>query len=515
MAEQLLQFFTQARDYVWGVPLLVLLVGTGIYLTILLKGLQIRQLFLSLYLGLIKRKEEGEAEGDISHFQALMTALSATVGTGNIAGVATAITVGGPGALFWMWITGLFGMATKYSEAVLAVKYRKVDENGTMSGGPMYYIQNGLNLRWLGILFAIFATVAAFGIGNMVQSNSVAEALNLNFNIPHTYTGLVLMILTVLVIIGGIKSIGKVTGFLVPIMIIFYFGSALVILLIHLNQLPAVFALIFKSAFTGHAATGGFLGATVMLSIRWGVSRGVFSNESGLGSSPIAAAAAVTKHPVTQALVSMTQTFIDTLVICTMTGLVILLSGLWTSEPLVTGAKLTSSAFSSTLPAVSWLPANYGGLIVSIGLVLFAYSTILGWSYYGEKALEYLTEIGPGVRKFIAYLLIIVTLLTFYIVQHVSSGKTLLSTALILIYIWVYWKVRKQLLNPDLKSIVILYRAAFGAYVLIGTVAQLELVWIMADVFNGLMAFPNLIGLLGLAGVVVKVTNDYFENQKI
>ena len=515
MAKELLQFFTQAKDFVWGVPLLVLLVGTGIYLTILLKGLQIRKLLHSLYLGLIKRKEEGDEPGDISHFQALMTALSATVGTGNIAGVATAITVGGPGALFWMWITGLFGMATKYSEAVLAVKYRQVDENGTMSGGPMYYIQNGLKLRWLGILFAIFAAVAAFGIGNMVQSNSVAEALNLSFNIPNTYTGLGLMVLTVLVIIGGIKSIGRVTGFLVPVMILFYFGSALIILLLHLDQLPAIFALIFKSAFTGHAATGGFLGATIMLTIRWGVSRGVFSNESGLGSSPIAAAAAITKHPVTQALVSMTQTFIDTLVICTMTGLVILLSGLWTAEPLITGAKLTSNAFSNTLPAVSWLPANYGGLIVSIGLILFAYSTILGWSYYGEKALEYLTEIGPGVRKFITYLLIVITMVPFYIVQHVQNGRTLMSTVIILIYIWVYWQVRTRLLNPDLKSIVILYRAAFGLYVLVGTVAQLELVWVMADVFNGLMAFPNLIGLLGLSGVVVKITNDYFKNQQI
>ncbi|WP_456443393.1 alanine/glycine:cation symporter family protein [Caldithrix abyssi] len=513
MAEQLLQFFTQARDFVWGVPLLILLVGTGIYLTILLKGLQIRKLFYSLYLGLVKRKEKGDHPGDISHFQALMTALSATVGTGNIAGVATAITVGGPGALFWMWITGLFGMATKYSEAVLAVKYRQIDENGTMSGGPMYYIQNGLKLRWLGILFAIFAAVAAFGIGNMVQSNSVAEALNLSFNIPHTYTGLVLMILTVLVIVGGIKSIGKVTGLLVPVMIIFYFSSALLILLLHFDQLPAIFALIFKSAFSGHAAAGGFLGATVMLTIRQGVSRGVFSNESGLGSSPIAAAAAITKHPVSQALVSMTQTFIDTLVICTMTGLVILLSGMWTAGPDLTGAKLTSSAFSDTLPAVSWLPQNYGGLIVSIGLVLFAYSTILGWSYYGEKALEYLTEIGPAVRKFITYLLLAITLMPFYIVQHVQNGKMLLSSVLILIYIWVYVRIRRHLLEPDLKAIVILYRAAFGTYVLVGTVAQLELVWIMADVFNGLMAFPNLIGLLGLSGVVVKVTNDYFRKK--
>ncbi len=515
MADLLLQAFTQMRDFVWGVPLLILLVGTGVYLTILLKGLQVRKLLYSLYLGLIKRKEDSSEPGDISHFQALMTALSATVGTGNIAGVATAITVGGPGALFWMWITGLFGMATKYSEAVLAVKYRQVDETGAMSGGPMYYIQNGLNMRWLGILFAIFASVAAFGIGNMVQSNSVAEALQLSFNIPHVYTGLILMVLTVLVIIGGIKSIGKVTGLLVPIMIVFYFVSALIILLLHIDQLPAVFALIFKSAFTGHAATGGFAGATVMLTIRWGVSRGVFSNESGLGSSPIAAAAAITKHPVSQALVSMTQTFIDTIIICTMTGLVILLSGQWINEPLVTGAKLTSLAFTATLPAASFLPENLGGLIVSIGLVLFAYSTILGWSYYGEKSLEFLTEIGPGVRRFIAYLLVVITLIPLYIVQQVGQGRLLLSFALVVIYLWVFFRIKDRLLHPDLRGIIILYRAAFGVYVLVGTVAQLELVWIMADVFNGLMAFPNLIGLLGLSAVVVKVTRDYFNEKEL
>ena len=250
-----------------------------------------------------------------------------------------------------------------------------------------------------------------------------------------------------------------------------------------------------------------------MLTIRWGVSRGVFSNESGLGSSPIAAAAAITKHPVTQALVSMTQTFIDTLVICTMTGLVILLSGLWTAEPLVTGAKLTSKSFSALLPAVSWLPQNYGGLIVSIGLVLFAYSTILGWSYYGEKAIEYLTQIGPKVRLTIFYLLVLILLAPFYIVQHVAQGKMILSTFLILIYIWIYVRVRQNMAKPNLKTIIILYRGAFGAYVLIGTVAQLNLVWLMADVFNGLMAFPNLVGLIGLSGVVLKVTNDYFKNE--
>ena len=268
MTDQLLSIISQVRDLVWGLPLLILLVGTGILLTIRLKGLQITKLLHSLYLGLIKRREDGDQPGDISHFQALMTALSATVGTGNIAGVATALVAGGPGALFWMWITGLFGMATKYSEAVLAVKFREVDETGAMSGGPMYYLHKGLGQRWLGILFAIFAAIAAFGIGNMVQSNSVAEALSENFNIPHIWTGIILMLLTLLVIVGGIKSIGRVTGILVPIMIVFYFLSALVILILKLEAIPAVFVLIMEEAFNFDAAAGGFLGSAMMLNLR-------------------------------------------------------------------------------------------------------------------------------------------------------------------------------------------------------------------------------------------------------
>ncbi len=436
----------QLGDFLWGFPLMILLVGTGLWLTLTLRGIQFKALFHALYLALIKRKEEGDEPGDITHFQALMTALSATVGTGNIAGVATAIAAGGPGALFWMWITGLVGMATKYGEAVLAVKFRVRDKYNTMSGGPMYYISKGMGWKWLGTLFAIFASIAAFGIGNMVQSNSVADAVQATFNIPFEITGLILMIATGAVIIGGIKSIGKVTAFLVPIMIVFYMGGALVIMLMKLEYIPAAFVLILKQALTPTAASGGFLGATVMLTLRMGVARGVFSNESGLGSAPIAAAAAQTKHPVTQALVSMTQTFIDTLVVCTMTGLVLILTGTWNSGE--DGAELTSLAFSNGLPGV------WGGIIVAIGLILFAYSTMLGWSYYGEKSIEYLFG--------------------------------------------------EKAVRP--------YRFVFVIFVGIGALLKLDLVWALADVFNALMAFPNLIGLLVLSPIIMRETKHYFSN---
>ncbi len=435
----------QISSWVWGIPLIVLLVGTGIYLTIRLRGLQFTKLGPALYLALIKRREKGAEAGDISHFQALMTALSATVGTGNIAGVATAVAAGGPGALFWMWITGLFGMATKYAEAVLAVKFRVRDKYGTMSGGPMYYIARGLGWQWLGVLFALFAAIAAFGIGNMVQSNSVADALESSFGVPFWVTGIVLSIATAAVILGGIKSIGRVTGILVPVMIVFYMGGALFILLLHLDQLPGAFALIFKGAFTPTAATGGFLGATVMHTIRMGVARGVFSNESGLGSSPIAAAAAQTRHPVSQALVSMTQTFIDTIVVCTLTGLVLIVTREWHSGK--TGAELTAVAFQNGMGS------QMGQYIVAIGLTLFAYSTILGWSYYGEKSIEFLLS--------------------------------------------------ERAVKP--------YRVVFALFVGIGAVAELNTVWTMADIFNGLMAFPNLVGLLALTPIIVKETHDYFQ----
>ncbi len=447
MEAQILEVIKALRDFIWGLPLIILLVGTGIFLTLILKGLQLRGLLYSFNLAFIKRKEDDQEKGDISHFQALMTALAATVGTGNIAGVATAIAAGGPGALFWMWITGIFGMATKYSEAVLAIKYREVDEFGTMSGGPMYYISKGLGWKWLGALFAIFASIAAFGIGNMVQSNSVAEAVKTSFGIPHWVTGILLATLTAMVVLGGIKSIARVTQYLVPFMIVVYFAGASIILLMKLSAIPQVFALILKSAFTPTAAIGGFLGATVMQTMRMGVARGVFSNESGLGSAPIAAAAAKTPNPVKQALVSMTQTFIDTLVVCTMTGLVLILSGLWDSGR--TGAELTALAFDRSLPG------GMGEFIVTMGLILFAYSTILGWCYYGEKSIEYLFS--------------------------------------------------ERAVRP--------YRLFFVIFVAIGTFLKLETVWTTADLMNGLMAFPNLVGLIGLSTIIVSETNKYFYKK--
>ncbi|XPV75639.1 MAG: alanine/glycine:cation symporter family protein [Desulfovibrio sp.] len=447
MLEGFEQLLGVIGGYVWGWPLMILLVGTGIWLTLALKGIQFTKLGYALYLALVKRKEEDAEDGDISNFQALMTALSATVGTGNIAGVATAIFIGGPGALFWMWITGLVGMATKYAEAVLAVKYRVTDADGGKSGGPMYYISKGLGWNWLGSLFAFFAAIAAFGIGSMVQSNSVAHAVEATFNIDPTMTGIALAVATAAVVIGGIKGIGRVTSVLVPVMIVFYMGGAAAILIAKASAIPAAFALVFECAFNPTAATGGFAGSAVMLAIRMGVARGIFSNESGLGSAPIAAAAAQTKHPVIQALVSMTQTFIDTIIVCTMTGMVILVTDSWTLG--VNGAKLTTVAFEAGL-------GSNGALIVTIGLMLFAYSTILGWCYYGEKSISYL------------------------------FGE---------------------------KS-VMPYRILFIGSVFIGAIAKLDLVWTLSDVFNGLMAFPNLVGLVALSPVVVAETKDYFNNLK-
>lgn len=424
-------------DIVWGPITLTLLVGTGLFLTYRLRGLQFRKLVFAHKLMFTK---DENSEGDISHFQALTTALAATIGTGNIAGVATAIFLGGPGAVFWMWVTGLVGMATKYAEAILAVKYRVKNDAGEMSGGPMYYIERGLGWKWLGMLFAFFAAIAAFGIGNMVQSNSVASAVKLTFNIDPVYTGIILAALTAVVIIGGIKSIGRVTAYLVPFMAFFYFVGGLIVLFINFEAIPQAFADIFTYAFSSEAVGGGIVGAA----IRYGVARGVFSNEAGLGSAPIAAAAAKTDYPGRQALVSMTQTFIDTIVVCTVTALAILTSGALASGQ--TGAALTSTAFNMAL-------GNTGSLIVTTGLILFAYSTVLGWSYYGEKSLEYL----------------------------VGSKAT------------------------------IYYRWLFVVAVAVGAIVELDLVWALADVMNGLMAIPNLIGLLGLSGVVVAETNRFLK----
>jgi AGCS family alanine or glycine:cation symporter len=447
MQARLLGVLNAVNGWVWGPPLLILLVGAGMYLTVLLRGLQLRLLFHSLYLALVVRKEPGHQPGDISHFEALMTALAATVGTGNIAGVATAIATGGPGALFWMWVTGIFGMATKYAEAVLAVRYRRRDAFGTMSGGPMYYLADGVGAPWLGTLFAVFAAIAAFGIGNMVQSNSVADAASVTFGVPPAVTGLTMAFATAAVIFGGIQSIGRAAGMLVPVMIVAYMAACGVILFLHAGRILPALALVFESAFSPAAATGGFAGATVMATIRMGVARGVFSNESGLGSAPIAAAAAQTRHPVAQAMVSMTQTFIDTIIVCSATGLVILTTGAWTSGE--TGAPLTAAAFSDGLPGTA------GGGIVALGLILFAYSTLLGWSYYGEKSIEYLF----GERA----------------------------------------------VRP--------YRIVWCVLIVAGAVAHLDVVWAFADVMNGLMAVPNLIGLILLSGVIVDETKRYLSGR--
>ena len=428
---------------VWGPIMLTLLVGTGLYLSILLKGMQFRVLPHAIRLIFSSNKDD---EGDISQFAALMTALAATVGIGNIVGVATAITFGGPGAVFWMWITGLVGMATKYSEAVLAVKYREKGEHG-MRGGPLYYLSKGAGLPWLGTLFAIFTACAAFGIGNMTQSNATAKIFETTFQIPTEITGVVLTLLTGLVILGGIKAIGKFTSVLVPLMIVCYVGCSLWVLALHINEIPAAFGLIFHHAFNPSAASGGFIGATIAAAMRYGIARGVFSNESGLGSAPIAAAAARTNDPVKQALVSMTQTFIDTLLVCTMTALVILTASSWTQG--VSAGELTSASIAETLGVP-------GSIFVAVVTAFFAFSTLIGWSYYGEKSIEFL-----------------------------FGGKAI--------------KV---------------YRVFFTAAVMVGAITSLEFVWHFSDLMNGLMAIPNLIGLLLLSKIIKQETDRYFTGLK-
>lgn len=448
--EVFMNLVAKVNSFVWGPPMLVLLVGTGVLLTVRLGFLSFRFLPYALKLAFSKHQDKS-SQGDVSHFQALMTALAATIGTGNIAGVATAVTLGGPGAVFWMWVTALVGMATKYSEAILAVKYRIVDAKGEMAGGPMYFLEKGLGQKWLGVLFAFFGALAGFGIGNMVQSNSVAAAIETTFHIPTVASGIVLAALTALVILGGIKSIGRVTALLVPVMAVFYILGGLVIIIMYIDRLPEAIGIILSAAFSGaDKVAAGFAGATVAQAIRFGVARGVFSNEAGLGSAPIAAAAAKTDHPARQALVSMTGTFLDTIIVCSITGLVLTVTGAWTqaSSETLTGAALTTAAFSKGLPG------TWGGLIVSVGIILFAYSTILGWAYYGEKCAEYL--LGTAVVKPYRYL-------------------------------WV-------------------------VAVAIGAVLKIGFVWDLADTLNGLMAIPNLIGLVLLSGIVVSETKDFLEN---
>jgi alanine or glycine:cation symporter, AGCS family len=435
-------------DY-FGVPLLVPLIAiVGIYLTFGLYAMPWRKIPLAFQILWQGRKTPPHIEGDITPFQALMTALSATVGTGNIAGVATAIYFGGPGAIFWMWVIALFGMATKYAEAVLAISYRETDELGNYVGGPMYYIRNGLgdNWHWMATSFAFFAMLAAFGIGNMVQSNSVADVISSNFDVPKWFTGTAMAILAALVIIGGVKRIAHVAAKLVPFMALAYILAALTIVILNIENIPDAISLIFKSAFTGSAASGGFLGATIWMAIRWGFARGIFSNEAGLGSAPIAHAAAQTNNPVKQGMVAMLGTFIDTIIICSLTAFVIILTGTWDSG--LEGANMSSKAFELGL-------YGYGGYVVSIGLVLFAFTTILGWSYYGERSAEYLFG----------------------------------------------------------TKIIIPYRLLWIVAIFVGAIIELKLVWAFADILNGLMALPNLVALLLLSPVVFSKTRQYFNNK--
>jgi len=428
----------------WGPLTIVLLVGTGCLITGMVKGIQLRKFFYAW--GLISGKYDNPGdEGEITHFQALSAALSATIGTGNIAGVGTAIALGGPGAVFWMWVTAVFGMCLKYGECLLSLKFRTIHPDGTVGSGPMYYLEKGLGQKWLGVLFALFAVVASFGIGNMVQANSVAEPVHTYFGVPKVLTGLVIGFLVFVVIVGGIKRIGKVASRLVPFMALFYILGALIVVLARIGDIPHAFFLIFHDAFSGTSAVGGFSGAGIAQAIRFGVARGVFSNEAGLGSAPIAHGAAQTKEPVREGLVAMLGPFIDTLMICTMTALVIILTGVYSSG--LTGADLTARGFSLGLPGI-------GGYVVAVGIIFFAFSTAISWSYYGDRCVDYLF----GDR-------------------------------------WV---------TP--------YRVLYCFLLPVGATIKLELVWTISDIFNAFMAWPNLIGLIFLSPVIVRATKAYFQD---
>ncbi|MFV0477781.1 MAG: alanine/glycine:cation symporter family protein [Parahaliea sp.] len=438
------------KDFMWGPVMLVLLLGTGFYLSLGLRFLTLRKIPMALRLLVRGRNIDSanKAKGDISPFAALMTSLSATIGTGNIAGVATAVAMGGPGALFWMWITALLGMATKYAEAVCAVRFREQDSQGNYSGGPMYYIRNGLkeHWHWLAYAFALFGALAGFGIGNTVQSNSVADALNDAFHIEPLYTGLGLMVLVAIVVLGGIRRISSIASLLVPVMALSYITMGIVVLIMYATHVPAAIGVIIDSAFNGTAAAGGFAGASVWMALRYGVARGIFSNEAGLGSAPIAHAAARTNSPVQQGMIAMLGTFIDTLVVCSVTGLVIVIMDVIPSG--VSGASLTSLAFNSALPG--------GRYVVTVGLALFAFSTIIGWAYYGERCVVYLL----GTRA------------------------------------------------------IIWFRLAWVVALPVGAMIELNLVWLIADILNAFMAIPNIIALLLLSPVVFKLSRDYFGSRR-
>ena len=438
------ELITTINNWAWGPLMLALLLGTGFYLSLGLRFMTVRKIPAGLRLLLQGR--QGKGKGDISPFSALMTSLSATIGTGNIAGVATAIALGGPGALFWMWITAVVGLATKYAEAVCAVRFREQDEQGHYSGGPMYYIKNGLHKRWhwLGIAFAIFGSLAGFGIANTVQSNSVSQVLHDSFSVPPLVTGLVLMVLVGAVVLGGIKRIASVASWLVPIMALSYILMSLVVILVNMEAVPGALVTIVSGAFTPTAATGGFAGATVWAALRFGVARGIFSNEAGLGSAPIAHAAARTDQPVQQGMIAMLGTFIDTLIVCTMTGLVIVIMDVWPSG--VSGASLTTMAFANAFPG--------GEYIVTLGLCLFAFTTMIGWSFYGERCVVFLF----GTRA------------------------------------------------------ILPFRVAWVLAIPVGTVVELNMVWLVADTLNAFMAIPNLIALILLGPLVFRITREYFEN---
>jgi len=446
------QLLSTISGIVWGPVTIILLVGTGVLVALLTKAIQLRK-FVYAWKLLSGKFDSPDDDGEITHFQALSAALSATIGTGNIAGVGTAIALGGPGAVFWMWVTAVFGMGLKYAECLLALKYRIIHDDGTVGAGPMYYLEKGLGQKWLGILFAVFAVFASFGIGNMVQANSVAEPLLKTFGVPKLATGLIIGGLVFAVIVGGIKRIGQVASRLVPFMAVFYVSGALWVIFINFEMIPAAFAMIFSDAFTGSAATGGFAGAALAQAIRFGVARGVFSNEAGLGSAPIAHGAAQTKEPVREGLVAMLGPFIDTIIICTMTAMVILTTNAFTLNGAdgnsLTGAVLTAKAFNIGLPG----PGDY---IVSIGIIFFAFSTAISWSYYGDRCVDYLFG----------------------------------------------------------EKMVMPYRVIYCILLPVGAAVELSTVWTISDIFNALMAWPNLVGLILLSPVVIKTTKEYFADPK-
>lgn len=448
MLERLLAWHSTLNGWVWGPVTMGLLVGTGLLLTVVTRAVQFRMLVPALREVLGKLFSRSAAEGTVSPFQAVATALASTVGVGNIAGVSTAITLGGPGALFWLLVSGLLGMATKFAEIVLALTYRRKDDTGTWRGGAMYILRDGLKAPWLGGVFALLTALAAFGIGNMVQANSVAESVRVSFGIDNRITGVVVVVLTGIVILGGIRRIADVTQFLVPFMCVTYLLGGGVILLRYATHLPAVVALVLHSAFSGHAAVGGFVGAGVAQAVRFGLARGLFSNEAGLGSAPMAHAAARTDHPARQGLYGIFEVFVDTILVCTTTGLLVLATGEWTGGE--TGAALAAKAFETGLPGM------WGDLIVTIGILTFAFSTLLGWSFYGETAIGYLL----GTRA------------------------------------------------------ILPYRLAWLVAAYLGAVGSLRLVWSVADTLNGLMALPNLVGLLLLSGVVARSLRDFQSRER-